>query len=800
MARLPTACHDAAMRTRSLRWSLRLAIVGLLAASCSDGSSTAPITSPAVASTTVGTTPKPAETGTTDAVSTSPAETTTSTTSATTTTTIGLAEATFVVQPGTEQVAILDAVPGTAVSLIDATGEEAASGSVDEQGSLLFRDITPGDDYLLRTRDEESAPFTVADPSVHPDAALYSRQDQLRAGGFGYIVTRDGTTLSANVVLPGPAENGPYPTVVEYSGYQPSDPGSAQFAQIYTAMGFAYVGVNMRGTGCSGGSYRFFETVQSLDGYDAIEAVAAQPWVMDHQVGMVGISYPGISQLFVAATQPPSLEAITPLSVLDDSYRSTLYPGGILNTGFAVKWTQDRVDSAKPYGQAWSKKRADGGDTVCADNQLVRLQNPDLLQEIRDNPYYSSPLGDSLAPATFVDKITVPVFIAGAWQDEQTGGHFPVMLANFTGSPHVFATLTNGLHTESIMPGVFQRYAEFLQLYVAKQVPDMTSVNGIVPVLGNTISGVGDFPSFDNRFAGNTYEQALAAFEAEPEVRINFEEGAADGLAPGTPFPRFTADFASWPVPTAVATSFYLNDNGVMTDAPPTAERPCACSYIADPTVLPQTFYTGDSNAIWQATTTYDWEPIPDGTGLGYATPPLASDTVIVGSGSVDLWIRADKDGAPVGDTDLEVTISEIRPDGQEVYVQSGWLRASQRALDEQASTDLHPVHTHLETDAAPLPASELTPVRVELFPFAYAFRAGSQIRLTIDAPGNNRPVWVFNTVSAGETVTIDHSANHPSRVVLPVVSEVAVPPGLAACGSLRGQPCRAYVPASSGG
>jgi len=50
--------------------------------------------------------------------------------------------------------------------------------------------------------------------------------------------------------------------------------------------------------------------------------------VLDNEVGMVGISYPGISQLFVAATQPPSLNSITPLSVLDDSYRSTLYPGG----------------------------------------------------------------------------------------------------------------------------------------------------------------------------------------------------------------------------------------------------------------------------------------------------------------------------------------------------------------------------------------------------------------------------------------------------------------------------------------
>ncbi len=207
---------------------------------------------------------------------------------------------------------------------------------------------------------------------------------------------------------------------------------------------------------------------------------------------MVGISYPGISQLFVAATQPPSLNSITPLSVFDDTFRSTLYPGGILNTGFAVTWAQERVDETKPYGQAWTKARADAGDTVCADNQKLRLQNSDLVQEIDDNPYYPQELGDSLAPATFVDKIKVPVFIAGAWQDEQVGGRFPAMLDKFTGSPHLYVTLMNGLHTEALTPPVLGRYVEFLDLYVAKKVPSITPLNAVAPLIGSTIWGVID--------------------------------------------------------------------------------------------------------------------------------------------------------------------------------------------------------------------------------------------------------------------------------------------------------------------
>ena len=696
-------------------------------------------------------------------------------------------------RPGTNQIAVLDAQPGTDLTLLDPRGEVTATATVDEQGSLLFRNLVPSDGWVIQSATETTETLAVAGQD-HPPASFYASQPKLPEGGFGYITTRDGTTLSANVVLPGPADQGPYPTVVEYSGYQPSDPDSAVFAQIYTAMGFAYVGVNIRGTGCSGGSFRYFETVQRLDGYDVIETVAAQPWVLDNEVGMVGISYPGISQLFVAATQPPSLNSITPLSVLDDSYRATLYPGGILNTGFAVTWTQDRIDQAKPYGQEWTKKRADDGDVVCADNQKLRLQNPDLLKEIEDNPYYSNELGDSLAPITFVDKIDVPVFIAGAWQDEQTGGHFPAMLDKFTASPHVYITLMNGLHTESLSPPVFGRYAEFLQLYVGKRVPDLTPANGIVSVLGSTIYGVGDFPPYANRFEGQSYEQALQAFEAEPSVRILLEQGAAPGLPAGTPEPSTTVQFPEWPIGSATAATWLLDGDGALTRQP--LIKPGTSTYTADPDALPATFYSGDGNDIWRAGAPYDWKALPAGTGLGFITPPLAADTVIAGAGSLDLWISSTS-----ADTDLEATISEVRPDGQEVYVQSGWLRASQRALDDGASTELRPVHTNLESDAADLPAGELTAVRVELFPFAHPFRAGSRLRLTIDAPGSNRPVWEFDTISEGETVTIAHDAEHPSRLVLPVVSGIDVPKEAPpACGSLRGQPCRQWVAAANGG
>ena len=760
--------------------------LALLVAACSSDSDTA-------STSTIAASPSSAESvapETTEAAETTPVTDVTDTTTAASTAPVG--EADFTVRPGVNQVTIVDGPVGASYALVASDVDTSAYTEVaNDKGGVVFRDIPEGDYTITREGESPtlSEEFTVLAEDDLPDPTLYTEQQEIPAGGFGYITMRDGTTLSANVMLPGPADAGPYPTIVEYSGYQPSDPASTTFGQLFNALGFAYVGVNMRGTGCSGGSFLFFERAQSIDGYDVVEAVAAQPWVYDHQVGMGGISYPGISQLFVASTAPPSLAAITPLSVLDDSYRANGYPGGIYNTGFAAEFVQERQDEAEEFGQAWTRERVDGGDAECDANQALRSWNPDFVAETEKSLFYDPATADILAPATFVDQIEVPVFLAGAWQDEQTGGRFPDMLDDFTSSPRLYVDLTNGLHTDSLAPDTFARMVEFLNLYVADKTPSLGGARGVAGVLVPQLFGVEGAVLPAERFEGMSFEDALAQFESEPAVRVLFEQGAG-GDVPGAPYPGFVAGFSAWPVPEAVPTSWYLADKGFLATQPqPTG---MADEYTADPSALPPSFYEGGrSSDIWRADTVYNWLPIPTNTGVGYATEPLDTDTVVVGGGSIDLWIQSTAD-----DTDLEVTISEVRPDGSEMYIQSGWLRASHRALDEDASTDVLPVQTHAEADAAPLQTGEFTPVRVELFPFAYAFRAGSRIRITVDAPGNSRPVWEFDTISDGETVTIAHDDEHPSKIVLQVVPGVAVPPGVPACGSLRGQPCREYIPA----
>src|SRR3954453_11190428 len=677
----------------------------------------------------------------------------------------------FTLRPGNTQLEVLDAttLAGTTLDLMQG-GRVVQSGTVDSQGSLVWRKLAAGT-YTVQTHDASvtSDPVQVeAFDAAPPPQSFYDAQTL--DSGFGFITTRDGTTLSANVSFPSPLlfGPGPYPTVVEYSGYDPSNPGNTTFARIFNSLGFAYVGVNIRGTGCSGGSFLPFEPVQSLDGYDAIEAVAAQPWVKDNKVGMVGISYPGIEQLYVARTQPPHLSAITPLSVIDDSYRGTLWPGGILNTGFAEPWASQRAQDAQPYGEGWEQDAVDQGYTECATNQQVRLQNPDPVALIEDNPYYNKTYYQRIDPSRFVGKIDVPVYLAGAWQDEQTGGHFPAFLHKFKRSPQFYATMSNGSPSDALRLGVFGRYSDFIDLYVGRQVPSGLK-QFVAPVLAQSITGISglSLPRGPD-YSGLTYRQARRKYESKKHIRVLFEEGAARGEPSGAPLPRFEHSFTSWPVPSSHRERYFLTPDGRLAAHPVGPGK--ARSFAADPSALPKTDYSGSSSAIWGAHPAYHWKQIPKGTGLGWITAPMGKTEVVLGGGSLDVWVKP-----PAKDVDLEATVSDVRPSGREVYVQSGWLRASHRKL-AKSSTVLRPVHTDLRRDARRMPAGKYRLLRIEIPAFAQPFRKGDRLRITLDAPGGAKPLWAFRTLDHGQHVTVGTGGQHSSSFVLTTVPGIDVP------------------------
>lgn len=739
--------------------------------------------------------------------------------------------ATFTTTGSVGQVHVADAHSGTRLALYDHSGQAVDTGVADTQGALIFRNVTPASDYRVATVEapiEASKPVTVQSiESSVPPQSFYA--DQHLAPGFGYITTRDGTTLSTSVYLPGPADKGPYPTVVEYSGYDPSRPGTnlleenadalkpivgdhpdqlcgvVSFAcnapaqpssMLALAMGYAVVAVNIRGTGCSGGAYDFFEPLQLTDGYDVVETAAAQPWVKGHKVGMVGLSYPGISQLFVAQMQPPSLAAIAPLSVIEDAVRSTLAPGGILNSGFALSWAKEVGDKAKPYGQGWEKAQVDAGDTTCASNQKMRGQNVNTVKVAMSHRYYPPEIADPLNPSLFVHKIKVPVFLSGSYQDEQTGGRFPLLFDKFTSAPVVHFTAMNGTHADGYAPFNLTEWKTFLDLYVADRI---TPIPGVVKafaplIMGKIFGAKVDVPP--QRFLdAPSVEAARAEYQAEPPIRLVFESGAGDPSTPGAPVPTVDVRTTSWPPPGTQPESYWLGADGTMSTEQPSGDGGDAASrFLVDPALAKQTTFHGDTGDIFHALPDYDWQQEPKGSASVFLSAPLATDQVLAGSASADLWIRTDASDADVG-----VTLSEVRPDGKETFIQAGLLRASMRKVAD-GSTDLLPLHTGYRSDASPLKPNEWTQVRIEVFPFAQIVRAGSRIRLSVHTPGGDRPRWsyIVDPQPKGTWIDVGHSAAHPSRLVLPlspdVLAGVTYPKALPPCPALRGQPCRDFV------
>ena len=702
------------------------------------------------------------------------------------------------------------------VSLVNKAGRKVASKRADGLGGVLFRNVTPGSGYRLHVKGGgKSRPLTVfSNRAAPPSTASYNQT--LPTDGYGYLTTRDGTRLAINVHppsdvgdanplhihLPRVPAGSASPTLIEYSGYGYANPDGPTngIAILANLMGFTVVDVNMRGTGCSGGAFDFFEPLQNLDGYDVIETVARQPWVLHHKVGMMGISYGGISQLFTAQTQPPSLAAISPLSVIDQT-QTTLYPGGILNTGFALAWAKERIHDAKPagpkQGQEWAYNRVQQGDETCHANQALHGEAVNLLKKIRNNNHYVPKVADPLSPLTFVHKINVPTFMAWQWTDEQTGGHCPTLAENMTGTQKKWFTFTNGTHVDSLDPATFQRWYDFLSLYVAQEAPikNAAVIQAGGPVVYQEAMGVnGVTMPFDPIQAQPTYQGALNAFEALPQVRILFDNGAG-GNSPGQPKPAFEQSFPSFPLPGTTARSWYLGSGGTLTDSAPTTGGTDSFTWNAK--ARPLTDFTGDTgsgtNGLWTATPPYKWAPPPPGSAASYVSAPLSQNTTVVGAGRVDAWMRSSKPNV-----DLQVTISEVRPDGKETFVQGGWVRANERKLDARKSKPLEPVLSLRKKDVRPMPRKRFVKVTIPLYYEGHVYRAGSRIRVTISAPNGDQPIWSFSQTQpkkGNPTVAISHSAKRPSRLTLPIAPGIDVPTGLPPCPGLRGEPCRDYVP-----
>lgn len=569
--------------------------------------------------------------------------------------------------------------------------------------------------------------ITAEDGDVEPAAAPVEGQTRLH----GYLETRDGTLLAYDAVVPGDA-SGKWPALLTYDGYAAGSSVDAGYVERYVPQGYAVVGVSIRGTGCSGGAFDFFEPRQAQDGYDAVEWVANQSW-SDGKVAMVGKSMPGISQLFVAAERPPHLVAAAPGHVYADIYRDVAYPGGVFNYAFAGLWSF--VAQPEPGTKAAAQSIA-ARDETCARHVAARQADNARLHPFLQAQQH--PLDDAFtrarSPLWVADRIDVPLFFVQSWQDEQVG----VRGVGVVERLHVpwFLTVTNGDHGMYRTDASLDRLDRFFARYV----------KGI-----------------DN------------GFDAEPRVLVWWDAGAD-----GERGPSWTTTLDAWPPSNVTAVELHLRAGGKLAPEPAAGpEAPDRYAYPAGTT----------SNGAgygypWPAAQTTDKLAPPAPTSLVYETDALERDLVVLGAANLTLHLAS-----TATDTDVQATVSEVRPDGKVVFVQKGWLRASHRALDPGNSTPFRPYHPH---DAArPLSPGETVEMSVEVLPFGHAFRAGSRLQVAIEAPQVPPELWGFTPAPLPAVNAVLHDAEHDSLLRLSVLPGVAAPTPLPECGALIRQSCR---------
>lgn len=539
---------------------------------------------------------------------------------------------------------------------------------------------------------------------------------------------------------------GPFPTALVYQGYGTQYRHSPGVAKSLTARGFAVMLVTVRGTVCSGGAWYPYSVHEPLDAkYIIDEWIPVQSW-SNGDVVMVGYSYSAITQIPVATAQPEHLRAIVPLMPMGDVYRDGMYPGGILNRGGA---------GAFPVAQTAFASLALTGET----HQITQHQQPRCVRNQLDHvdptrPYlldavthpYDGDFWQSHSPSYDAADITVPVLLHTAWQDQVLSSR---VIESLSSIPRLHAIVTNGDHGGTAeTPRLLEEVGDFLDHYVM---------------------------GIDN------------GYDEKPRVQVWWETNTKRE-------PRWTTDVAHWPAPQAKDKAFFLSGGASSVGSGVLEEEqarvtPGSRSYAYAPP-------SGDSNLGAAGVPAGSWSvPAPPGGSLTYTSAPLAEDMMVLGSGSLDLWLAS-----TAIDTDLQVTISEVRDSGglgEEVFVQQGWLRASHRALDEARSRPTMPYHTHLQGDAQMLTPGQPTPMRIAIFPFGHVFRAGSRVRITITPPKTVADVWSLAALPVPAVNTIFHDPTRPSQLVLPVIpgrpeNMPADPP---VCGSLLAQPCRVVLP-----
>ena len=559
--------------------------------------------------------------------------------------------------------------------------------------------------------------------------------------------TRDGVTLHADVYRP--AGEGTFPVLLQRTPYNKDN--AADFGRKAVARGFMVVVQDVRGRYTSEGDWYTFKH-EMEDGYDTVEWAAALPHA-NGKVGMFGGSYVGATQMLAAIGHPPHLAGICPVVTASNYHENWTYQGGALEQWFDESWTsglaQDTLDRAI---------RKDS-NAVVGDRVLPLTQFPVFnLQPIASGAQLTRELApyflDWLAHPTYdgywkqwsieenYDKIQVPALTIAAWYDIFQGGS----LKNYLG-------LRDHAGSET-----------------ARSTQRLLVIIGGHSGFGRKIGDVdfGDDAAFDENAATLDWYDYLF---------LGKQNQFADATKPVRIFVMGQNEWrneAAWPLERATATSYYLGSSGKANSAAGDGALVTAKPAQTKPTEnKADTFVYDPANPVPTVGGPLCCDPMHLGPGprdqkdvearpdvLVYSTPPLDADLEVTGPVTLDLFAKSS-----AVDTDFTAKLVDVWPNGFAQNLTEGILRASFRE-----STYGEP---------KPINPGQIYEYKIDVWSTSNVFLKGHRIRLEVSSSNfprfdrnlNNGKRAADSSDFVKATNTVLHDAEHPSALVLPVVT-----------------------------
>ncbi len=537
------------------------------------------------------------------------------------------------------------------------------------------------------------------------------------------VEMRDGVELSADVYRPD--TEGRFPVILSRTPYNKNGSRPLRFGTYFAPRGYVYVEMDVRGRGDSGGIFVPYRN-EGIDGYDAIDWCAKQPW-SNGRVGTIGGSYLGRIQYLTAIHQPPHLKTMIAMVTPSDPFVE--FPTG-LPLPMSISWCHFTAGRMNQNMDAvdWSKLH----------NHLPIYTMDEAAG--RPNPYWKemikhAQLDEWWEPLRYQDKydrVLVPVLHISGWYDDEQ-----------IGTPLNFIGMTTKGKTEEI------RSSQKLLMG-----PWPHGILRAERELGGIDFGptaVIDLEGYFLRWFDYWLKEINNGIMDEPPVRI-FVMGENRWI-----------DENEWPLPRTKWTTYYLRSggranslfgDGRLSTEKPTEEPPDEFTY--DPAV-PVPFITDPE--FKQIGGPDDYRPVERRDDvLVYTSPTLEEDVTVCGPIRVKLHAAS---SAP--DTDFMAKLLDVWPNGFAQRLTDGMVRARFRDGTDRPSL--------IEKDTIYL-------YDIDLWNTCQTFKNGHRIRLEITSsafpkydrnPNTGEELGRTTRMQTAQQA-IYHDRKHPSHVVLPII------------------------------